>query len=162
MTKKKPEKEQPKKKNKKEELLDLLTPAEVVEPEVLPPEPVGLKDLKVRQEQTAIEARYKDLEYLKMLEDIVEGAYQALKEVQAETPEKFKEMVTKALNKGDFKQFKELMTALGIVFDKREQLLSFDETRKQKGVGITEFEFRFASPEGAQMGARVKVDNKKH
>lgn len=151
-----------KKKDKKEKLLDMLVPTE---PEVLTPEvvePVGLKDLQIRQEQTAIEARYKDLEYLKMLEDIVEGAYQALKEVQAETPEKFKEMVTKALNKGDFKQFRELMTALGIVFDKREQLLSFDETRKQKGVGITEFEFRFASPEGAQMGARVKVDNKKH
>lgn len=151
-----------KKKDKKEKLLDMLVPTE---PEVLTPEvvePVGLKDLQIRQEQTAIEARYKDLEYLKMLEDIIESAYQALKEVQAETPEKFKEMVTKALNKGDFKQFRELMTALGIVFDKREQLLSFDETRKQKGVGITEFEFRFASPEGAQMGARVKVDNKKH
>lgn len=151
-----------KKKDKKEKLLDMLVP---IEPEVLTPEvvePVGLKDLQIRQEQTAIEARYKDLEYLKMLEDIIESAYQALKEVQAETPEKFKEMARKSLSKGDFKQFRELMTALGIAYDKREQLLSFDETRKQKGVGITEFEFRFASPEGAQMGARVKVDNKKH
>jgi len=152
-----------KKKDKKEKLLDMLVPTEpeVLEPEVI--EPVGLKDLQVRQEQTAIEARYKDLEYLKMLEDIIEGAYQALKEVQAETPEKFKEMVAKSLNKGDFKQFRELMTALGIAYDKREQLLSFDETRKQRGVGITEFEFRFASPDGAQAGVRMKMDGgKKH
>lgn len=149
-----------KKKDKKEKLLDMLVPTE---PEVLTPEvvePVGLKDLQIRQEQTAIEARYKDLEYLKMLEDIIESAYQALKEVQAETPEKFKEMVRKSLSKGDFKQFRELMTALGIAYDKREQLLSFDETRKQRGVGITEFEFRFASPDGAQAGVRMKMDKK--
>jgi hypothetical protein len=152
-----------KKKDKKEKLLDMLVPTEpeVLEPEVI--EPVGLKDLQVRQEQTAIEARYKDLEYLKMLEDIIEGAYQALKEVQAETPEKFKEMVAKSLNKGDFKQFRELMMALGIAYDKREQLLSFDDTRKQRGVGITEFEFRFASPDGAQAGVKMKMDGgKKH
>lgn len=148
-----------KKKNKKEKLLDMLVPTEPVKPEVI--EPVGLKDLQVRQEQTAIESRYKDLEYLKMLEDIIEGAYQALKEVQAETPEKFKEMVVKSLSKGDFKQFRELMTALGVAYDKREQLLSFDGTRKQKGAGIAEFEAVFATPEGGQVGVRVKSSEKK-
>ncbi len=148
-----------KKKDKTEEILNLLQVPEKEE-EVLVPEVIenpGLRDLQVRQEQTAIEARYRDMRYIEQLDEFIDAVLDAMAKLREENPEFYKDMVEKAFKNGNMKQVKDLLVALGVAYDKREQLLSFDNTREKKGVGIAEFEFRFATPDGSQMGAKVSV-----
>jgi len=148
-----------KKKDKTEEILNLLQVPEKEE-EVLVPEVIenpGLRDLQVRQEQTAIEARYRDMRYIEQLDEFIDAVLDAMAKLREENPEFYKNMVEKAFKNGNMKQVKDLLVALGVAYDKREQLLSFDNTREKKGVGIAEFEFRFATPDGSQMGAKVSV-----
>lgn len=148
-----------KKKDKTEEILNLLQVPEKEE-EVLVPEVIenpGLRDLQVRQEQTAIEARYRDMRYIEQLDEFIDAVLDAMAKLREENPEFYKDMVEKAFKNGNMKQVKDLLVALGVAYDKREQLLSFDNTREKKGVGIAEFEFRFATSDGSQMGAKVSV-----
>lgn len=148
-----------KKKDKTEEILNLLQVPEKEE-EALVPEVIenpGLRDLQVRQEQTAIEARYRDMRYIEQLDEFIDAVLDAMVKLREENPEFYKNMVEKAFKNGNMKQVKDLLVALGVAYDKREQLLSFDNTREKKGVGIAEFEFRFATPDGSQMGAKVSV-----
>ena len=148
-----------KKKDKTEEILNLLQVPEKEE-EVLVPEVIenpGLRGLQVRQEQTAIEARYRDMRYIEQLDEFIDAVLDAMAKLREENPEFYKNMVEKAFKNGNMKQVKDLLVALGVAYDKREQLLSFDNTREKKGVGIAEFEFRFATPDGSQMGAKVSV-----
>lgn len=148
-----------KKKDKTEEILNLLQVPEKEE-EVLVPEVIenpGLRDLQVRQEQTAIEARYRDMRYIEQLDEFIDAVLDAMAKLREENPKFYKDMVEKAFKNGNMKQVKDLLVALGVAYDKREQLLSFDNTREKKGVGIAEFEFRFATPDGSQMGAKVSV-----
>lgn len=148
-----------KKKDKTEEILSLLQVPEKEE-EALVPEVIenpGLRDLQVRQEQTAIEARYRDMRYIEQLDEFIDAVLDAMAKLKEENPEFYKNMVENAFKNGNMKQVKDLLVALGVAYDKREQLLSFDNTREKKGVGIAEFEVRFATPDGSQMGAKVSV-----
>lgn len=149
-----------KKKDKTEEILSLLQVPEKKDDDTLIPEVVenpGLRDLQVRQEQAAIEARYRDMRYIEQLDEFIDAVLDAMAKLREENPEFYKNMVEKAFKNGNMKQVKDLLVALGVAYDKREQLLSFDNTREKKGVGIAEFEFRFATPDGSQMGAKVSV-----
>ncbi len=146
----------------KEEILNLLQVPEEEE-EILFPEVVGntgIKDLQVRQDQSAIEARYRDMRYLEQLDQFIDAMLDAMVQLKEDQPEFYKDMVEKSFKSGNMKQVKDLLVALGVAYDKREQLLSFDNTRDKKGAGIAEFEFRFASPDGSQMGAKVSVGKK--
>lgn len=84
--------------------------------------------LTMERQKMALEARLKDIKYTSELGDLIEIFLETL----TEDPKTFKKVIKKIIEKGQMKELKDLMVALGIAIDKREALLGYDEHRQQK------------------------------
>jgi transcription elongation factor GreA-like protein len=84
--------------------------------------------LSQERQLAALQARMDDLKHTEKLSDLLETMLDAL----TEDKEAFRKAVLKSVEKGEMKQIKELLIALGIAIDKREVLLGYDEQRQQK------------------------------
>lgn len=111
--------------------------------------------LQEQQEVAALAARHNDLRYIRKMDEIIDKVLTAFEDVIVEDPENLKEAMRKVLKKGDMIGFKNLMVALGVAYEKREQLLSFDSTRAQKQGNFT-YEAVWVNKEGEKVGVKVK------
>jgi hypothetical protein len=81
-----------------------------------------------RREEFAIESKMNDITYVRALDVLIKNVLDGL--VEAVQDEKILNQVIKdTLKEGNFKALKDLMVSFGIVMEKRELLLGFDETR---------------------------------
>jgi len=86
------------------------------------------EQLDRKRQLAALQAREDDIKHTDQLNELLETMLDAL----TQDKEAFKKAIAKCVEKGEMKQIKELMIALGIAIDKREVLLSYDEQRQPK------------------------------
>jgi hypothetical protein len=117
-------------------------------------------ELEERRQEVALAEREKDLEYVDKLDRLLDTFLTAMAEVlEEENGETLKQALRQALEKGRLNQIKEMVVAmLGIPMDKREALLSFDETRQKKKGGRMKLEVVWKNNTGEQCGVRVEAD----
>lgn len=87
-----------------------------------------MKQLIELRREAMIIAKQKDIEYIDKLDNVI----RTILEVLVDGQEDIADSIKRIIQEGNAKAFKELMIALGIVIDKRESLLGFDETRSRK------------------------------
>jgi len=81
--------------------------------------------LSALQERAGIEAKIKDIKFVQKMDEFAELILDAL----TEEKETLKTAIKNMIITGNMTKLRELMTAFGITVDKREQLLSFDQSR---------------------------------
>jgi hypothetical protein len=84
--------------------------------------------LKERRDEFAVEAKLNDIGYIEAMDKLIvcvlDGLTEAVKDEKV-----LSESVKKIISAGKFRELKELMSAFGIIMEKRELLLGFDQTR---------------------------------
>ncbi len=143
-----------KKKEPEPEIIEV--EAEVVEETALVSLDKKREVLAREREIKAMEAREKDLYFVEGLSNISQTIVEKM--LESDNLQKF---IDKLLKEGKGKDLQALMISLGITLDKREQLLGYDDTRRQQGLGggrRTKFEVVFKGADGSQAGVRVETD----
>jgi len=116
-------------------------------------------ELEERRQEVALTERERDIEYIERMDDMLRSFLNAFAEVLQEGEITLKESIKKALENGRFDRIRDMMVAmLGIPMDKREALLSFDETRQKKKGGRMKLEVVWKNNTGEQCGVRVEAD----
>jgi hypothetical protein len=114
-------------------------------------------DLQAEQDVMAMEARFNDLDHIRNLDQISSQILTAIQEAIAEDPQAFKEAVKKIIKEGKFKSLEQLLSATGIGFDKRENMLStFDNTRGKTNKRM-KLQLHFKGAGGEQVGVQVET-----
>lgn len=114
-------------------------------------------DLQAEQDVMAMEARFNDLDHIRKLDQISEYILSAIQEAIAEDPVAFKEAVKKIIKDGKFKSLEQLLSAIGIGMDKRENMLStFDNTRGKSNKRM-KLQLHFKGAGGEQVGVQVET-----
>ncbi len=108
------------------------------------------QELEKRREVQALEARMKDIGYIRKLDEVSETILDILLEDGRLTS-----YLKKILDSGNVRAIQHIMVALGVTLDKREKLLSYDETRL-KQTKRTQFKVLFKGADGSQAGVSVE------
>ena len=108
------------------------------------------QELEKRREVQALEARMKDLGYIRKLDEVSETILDILLEDGRLT-----NYLKKILDSGNVRAIQHIMVALGVTLDKREKLLGYDETRL-KQTKKTQFKVLFKGADGSQAGVSVE------
>lgn len=90
------------------------------------------QSLEAIREDIAVDAKFQDLKYVKMLDNFIYAITDALTQ-SVKDPRALQTAVKKIVSGGDFKKLKDLLIALNIAVGDRNDLLGFDETRQAKG-----------------------------
>ena len=114
------------------------------------------KMLTEKREEMMLTSRLKDIEYVNKMDELISIILDVLTEDGVK--DKLRAGITKALEKGDMKQLKELMVAFAIPVDKREQLLGFDSTRTGDNKKKAKISFMFSGSNGEKCAGQVEVD----
>ena len=110
-------------------------------------------DLEALRRRVAVEAKHKDIEYVRKTDRVINTILTTLTEHE----EDFKNSILRMLKEGKMRDFKELMVAFGVTVDKREALLGFDETRSMKKRKFR-LKVAFKGADGSQAGIMVEGD----
>ncbi len=108
------------------------------------------QELEKQREVQALEARMKDLGYIRKLDEVSETILDILLEDGRLT-----NYLKKILDSGNVRAIQHIMVALGVTLDKREKLLGYDETRL-KQTKKTQFKVLFKGADGSQAGVSVE------
>ena len=109
------------------------------------------QELEKQREVQALEARMKDLGYIRKLDEVSETILDILLEDGRLT-----NYLKKILDSGNVRAIQHIMVALGVTLDKREKLLGYDETRL-KQTKKTQFKVLFKGADGSQAGVSVET-----
>jgi hypothetical protein len=109
-------------------------------------------ELVALRERANIDGRIKNLNHMKKLDEFLTGILDML--TKPESIELMEQAMARALNKGDLKQVKELMVAIGIALDKKNAMISesgfTDGRRKNVKIAVN-----FANDGNTQVGVSV-------
>lgn len=111
------------------------------------------KDLEHIRQQVALEARRKDIDYVRKMDVVIDTILTTL----TENKQKLSEAIVDMLDKGNMKALKELMVAFAVTVDKREAILGFDETRHARKRRMN-LRVMFKGPDGTQAGVSIEQD----
>lgn len=110
------------------------------------------KRLEDMREEAALKARHKDIDYVEKLDDFISTVLDTL----IGNRKTLEKSIVKMLEKGEIKKLKELMVALGISVDKRENLLGYDETRRGADKRKLRLRVVWKGTDGSQGGVDVE------
>lgn len=109
------------------------------------------QELEKEREVQALEARLKDIGYIRKLDEVSETILDVLLE-----DNRLVNYLKKALADGNARAIQHIMVALGVTLDKREKLLGYDETRAAQ-TKKTHFKVLFKGADGSQAGVSVET-----
>ncbi len=108
------------------------------------------QELEKRREVQALEARLKDIGYIRKLDEVSETILDVLLE-----DDRLVDYLKRILDSGNVRAIQHVMVALGVTLDKREKLLGYDETRAAQ-TKKTQFKVLFKGADGSQAGVSVE------
>ena len=108
------------------------------------------QELEKRREVQALEARLKDIGYIRRLDEVSETILDVLLE-----DDRLVNYLKKILDSGNVRAIQHVMVALGVTLDKREKLLGYDATRAAQ-MKKTQFKVLFKGTDGSQAGVSVE------
>ncbi len=111
------------------------------------------KELDLLRRSTAVDARRKDIRYIRQLDEIMDTMLTGI----IENKDDLRQAIKSIIQKGNLKLLKDLMIAFGVAIEKRESLLGFDETRQMKKRKMN-LKVVFRGADGTQAGVSIEQD----